>query len=96
MSKHTPTPWTAEGKSIWRDTPLQFVAITTTTRGDEVDEANAAFIVRACNARDDLLEACKAVMDAAPNLQVLARPGHGPMLDAYQLVRAAIAKAEED
>jgi len=52
--------------------------------------ANAAFIIRACNAHEDLLEACKAVMS---RFEQTGEPWmHAP---AMVLARAAIAKAED-
>lgn len=54
MSKHTPLPWQADGEVVY-----------TTVGEDETvadcwEASDAEFIVRACNAHDDLLEACKA------------------------------------
>jgi hypothetical protein len=55
---HTPTPWAIEGRPNYR-----FVAVIRLDGGDtvatHVDDADAAFIVRACNAWDDV-EALRA------------------------------------
>jgi hypothetical protein len=59
------------------------------TAEDEDEEANAQFIVRACNAHDDLVEACKAMVHAA----VQGDSALGGV--ATTLAEAAIAKAKE-
>lgn len=73
MSKHTPLPW-ATGPSGWRMTeeynqpfgiyelgkPNLITGCFKDVKGGiEVTEANAAFIVRACNSHYELLEALK-------------------------------------
>lgn len=69
MSDHTPTPWEVTG---YKDEKCVFISpanclvheIARCCRWDDTSEAaeernaNAAFIVRACNAHDDLLAAC--------------------------------------
>lgn len=63
--KHTPTPWIAEGRAIDSET---FEIATLTRNAMDMDEniitageleANAAFIVRACNTHGELLEVVK-------------------------------------
>lgn len=81
--QHTPTPWTvslADGKAIGQ-----------TDSGDELVYANsredAAFIVRAVNAHEELvaaLRACEAYMSTAPIFD-----GY---LKAVDAARAALAK----
>ena len=67
--KHTPGPWKREGYLIIvdRKTRRRCAAIasicTTATMIEKDWEANAEFIVRACNSHDDLLEACKALSE---------------------------------
>ena len=102
-AKHTPLPWklwpAAKGDDGGSGRPMitdesgaagvaQFIQ-----RIREYDRlypkeaaANAEFVVRACNAHYDLLAACKAMV----------RTGKAPAdIDAaYDLMRAAIAKAE--
>lgn len=54
-------------------------------------EDNAAFIVLACNAHDDLLEACKAVLarlDLEPDGAIF------PCSAQREMLRAAITKAQ--
>ena len=73
-TKHTPTPWKAEkGRTVMHVTGQHFVVCqisTTGYRGDtpedkrmyaERAEANAAFIVRAVNAHDELVAALEDV-----------------------------------
>ena len=84
MSKHTPLPWQADGEVVY-----------TTVGEDETvadcwEASDAEFIVRACNAHDELLAACKA-------MQIVLRSGPTTGKDlSYELglARAAIAKAE--
>ena len=59
-----------------------------------VDEANAEFIVRACNAHDELLEACKDALNLLEECPTVTResiPYDSTMWQ--QKLRAAIAKA---
>ncbi len=96
-TKHTPLPWAAQQggncSRIWGygTQPLNYpVAVC---ERDPIDingthEANAEFIVRACNAHDDLLVACKAMVQAAQQRD----PALGGV--AATLAEAAIAKAE--
>lgn len=61
--KHTPTPWLLDGFDICHHTgpaTIHVIAKTSTpVEGDE--QANAEFIVRACNAHYDLVEALQTV-----------------------------------
>jgi hypothetical protein len=92
MSKHTPLPWRAdlEGKGGWVMGPQSepsgaFVICWRPpweARSDESD-ANAEFIVRACNNHEKLLEALKEIVaDASCSAY------------AAQVADAAIVKAE--
>lgn len=73
-TEHTPTPWLIERgptgcriNSSERDTDGRNRSVALTA-GDgssypaTVNEANAEFIVRACNTHDDLLAACKEIL----------------------------------
>ncbi|KKN72119.1 hypothetical protein LCGC14_0414050 [marine sediment metagenome] len=68
-TKHTPLPWTAEPHGIFPcrysvmhgERRVAFVGAPFTTEVFPGDDA--AFIVRACNNHDDLLEAFKSVME---------------------------------
>lgn len=88
MAEHTPTPWKASGNGIHKG--IRCVATTDyidRRSGEEFKEAcaNAEFIVRACNAHDDLLAACEAICG------VFEGQEDAPL---YVLkARAAIAKA---
>lgn len=89
--KHTSTPWdlschTHDGQQL-----IEIGTATTTiaiiTEGEESwieDRANAAFIVRACNAHDELVEA----------LERATNPDHELDYDDVQFIlREALAKA---
>jgi len=63
-TQHTPTPWTARGERIVADRPIGFGGyneddILSLARSPEVRRANAAFIVLACNAHEQLVEALR-------------------------------------
>jgi len=71
--KHTPTPW----QLVKPESQYGNQAVKVNIRGNmlliasiswiegEDGKANAAFIVQACNAHDELLEAVKMVIEAA-------------------------------
>ncbi len=78
MAGHTPTPWVAvrheQDERFWdvRDVATNCSIIDTDNSGCASDpsqddvfftEANAAFIIRACNAHDSLVECLQAVVD---------------------------------
>lgn len=104
--KHTPGPWTVRrsrgvmGVSVERwaiDGPPQGLAgrwwVCTAESDEPTDEANAEFIVRACNSHDDLLAALKELLED-PDYQI-AIGGNPRAVDAMLArARAAIAKAE--
>lgn len=58
---------------------------------ETIKQANAAFIVRACNAHEELLNACKV---AEATIVRLERHAPGSANGTLDVVRAAIAKAE--
>lgn len=66
--KHTPTPWKIKNLTH-NDLPVYAVMnsqgqlIAEVPAMDEIDKANAAFIVRAVNCHEDLFKACKKVRD---------------------------------
>lgn len=94
-SKHAPTPWQ------WIDT-----GILTDAQGDEVDtcclydEADAAFIIRAVNAHDELVAALHGLLHIADALE----ESHEPLsddganccmaCDTRMAARSALAKVE--
>lgn len=71
------------------------VRIATVSRANvelPITKANAAFIVRACNSHDELLEACKRVEYFFQNITDSYK---GPnYAEAFKAVSSAIAKAE--
>ena len=100
---HTPIPWTVQcqgpspGEPRWIFGPEPgnvFIARMGSTMGshdatDEEEQANAEHIVRCVNNHDDLLAACKAVVNA-PGLM-------GPEVQwAARLCLAAVDKVEAD
>jgi hypothetical protein len=90
MSEHTATPWTIGyiGTSIYGNDRNALVCQCNTELVPGMAEANADFILRACNAYAEMLEALKA---ALPFIVISDRPESGKRL---KLVEAVIAKAE--
>lgn len=86
--KHTPTPWTANGRHIRPATGLGFIA-TCETQQSRVEEqyANAAFIVQACNAHKESVSTLREVLDYLHN-------GHVITAQLRDRIVAAIAAAE--
>ena len=70
-SKHTPGPWKVIGGTcIFAGADDETRLLAHTEEADEFEvvgfwetRANAAFIVRACNVHDELLEALQAILD---------------------------------
>jgi hypothetical protein len=107
-TKHTPTPppWEKSGDLIVKDLSYDktvtaaYYEIATTNIGHwttEQKEANAAFIVRAVNAHEELLEAVKASATMTNELLRTIDDGHWYSDDLVALrvkVLQAIAKAE--
>jgi len=103
QSKHTPTPWQVlpdpRGRLVHVETSpdnphgagLPVCSIPTRREGD------ADFIVAACNARDDLLEACRWLVNVAHDEgRAGGRPEPGEWEAAVEAGMAAIVKAEGD
>lgn len=55
--KHTPTPYEADEVKIWHK--AHCIAVTNGGHNAIDDKANAAFIARACNSHDELVDALK-------------------------------------
>lgn len=108
QATHTPVPWHIEedGDALWihdalnatiADVPPSMVMMD---GGDyeltDEDRANAEFIVRACNAHDDLLAACEQALAYFAVIEKANRgktwPAHSEKVNA-DIMRAAIAKA---
>lgn len=107
MKAHTPLPWRvfhsgSDGPRIMPDTgdkreDIKFIAMVN-GRDFHADAGNAEFIVRAVNAHDDLLEACKAslIEFEASHEVMLLNPAMRGVKEAAIIssLRAAISKAE--
>jgi len=88
-SKHTPTPWHVVDKpdSDWLDVESEHMGVCRLPR-DRFASGDAAMIVRAVNAHDDLVAALR-------NLLHEARHFGNPEMDvAKDAAEAALAKAE--
>ena len=94
-STHTPVPWISDGgirvqgNSEGHRHAIALICppppyLTSTMYA----QANARFIVRACNAHDELLAACEATANL---IEPIGRPD---VQEAHDMARAAIAKAE--
>jgi hypothetical protein len=101
MTERTPGPWKTmpverigelERISIVTDAKMVVADVLLYDPADrEEDTANAAYIVRACNAHDDLLAACEA---AEPALWILAAGGSQDAARRHTQLKAAIRKAK--
>lgn len=92
MSEHTPTPWCAvkyeSGWALIGPTSDDKIARVEKTNG----HANAAFIVRAVNAHEELLAALKETLS---ELRWTSKNGQFPGMDGtIKIAKQAIAKAE--
>ena len=68
--KHTPLPWRVETKAITHPDIGDVAVVYMINNADESvyeQEANAKFIVRACNSHYELLEACKEAYELVKN-----------------------------
>lgn len=66
MNKHTDTPWYRKMCAITPDDDMTFIIATTNPRGLAVKsieerEANAAYIVKAVNAHEELVKSLKEI-----------------------------------
>jgi hypothetical protein len=103
-TKHTPTPWIAEGQQIVAEENGYRVAIVSSphprARGKERMEdleycqGNTAFIVRACNSYHHLVAACKEVIESAEEFHRQAGISQLEEAECIKAVRAALAAAE--
>ena len=98
-TSHTPGPWkqhATPGKiyASVRGADGRCVA-DCGSRSDVIAQANAEFIVRACNAHDDLLEALEACERALDEAYFAEPDGCGCLAcESLRKARAAIAKAK--
>lgn len=92
-TKPTPGPWTVRNSYV--DGSLTHI---TSPTNDHIAIAgtpeDAAFIVRACNDREDLLAALKELL-AASLTETLLRESAGRRANARDVAREAIARATE-
>ena len=91
--RHTPGEWRT-GRKVGRTIYANDVLIGVMDRAED-----AARVVMACNAHDELLEACKASAEAfcslnCPSQWKTADYPSQPHIDVCVTIRAAIAKAE--
>lgn len=97
MGKHTPGPWTANGDMVNTKKDCLYVAKCAGDT-DEQAEANAEFIVRACNCHDELVEACKEFLKLEKFTSSLRTPDPngcwGDLCNAFAIAKSAISKAE--
>lgn len=88
---HSPTPWSVSnsGGRVQTDVttfPLTICTLETIPLPITPEiEANAEFIVKACNCHDDLLEACKMSLEYMP----------GDYINEREALKQVIEKAEE-
>jgi len=92
---HTPTPWKigaagdiCHGAGGWNGVPLHTGWVEDAWINDETAKANAAFIVRAVNSHDKLVEA----------LRLVAHSGKFQCFDddAWDVVNAALASLDQE
>lgn len=100
---HTPTPWKLEnGHSIIADHPFKGAPVATTYKLADngraqqqiPQEANASFIVRACNAHDELLAAATSALNLMRMTYSHATDIPKAADTVLPALEAAIAKAE--
>ena len=97
-TKHTPLPWTTDGrtlvqevdgKSYWSGQPyIADCLISQSMREPGNTKANADFICRAVNNHYELLEACKAALQA---MRTIEKDCHD---SAREQLKVTIARAE--
>jgi hypothetical protein len=100
---HTPTPWTAKGYDVRAGQAGRMIAYTGPhhTPDDQYpkgckleDEANAAFIVKAVNCHDELVEALENCLSAFETHYVAGEKLSDIYSARIERARAAIAKAK--
>ena len=101
-AKHTPIPWLVHRMTSTYQIPIRsengtWIGSVDAGRigGGQEGQANAEYIVRACNAYEDLLAACKSVADLLENMPskaYISVQNH----PCWGLIEAAIANAEKE
>ncbi len=108
MTKHTPLPWTIDPTGdigAWHIGSREYgpvVDLCDPMKGDQ--EANARFIVRACNSYEELVEAAKRALEAMESAWHELENGKATIGSQFikredmearmGIVQAAIAKAK--
>ena len=92
---HTPTPWRLARRSEYDlltviETEDDYIADCTEQVGDDRDEANAAFIVLAVNAHDELVAALQKIIDM--NVQY-AKDRYGDAGKAEDMACVVVARS---
>jgi len=93
MSDHSKTPWAFETQ-----TSFSHIVHGPNSESvcDVIDVCDAEFIVRACNAHDELVEAFDALVSQIAKNDFRDSHGHdAKMLKAFIDAQAALAKQEE-
>lgn len=85
VQAHTPTPWQSDNDVIFCNGHFAIAKTIKLGIPEKESKANAAFIVRACNSHEELLEACKSAL-------ILIAPTDQKALK--RKLEQAIAKAE--
>ena len=94
--KHTPLPWVIDSEWAHTITTPGGMTIAKAESNREEWQANAEYIVRACNSYPDLLDACKAVLAFGKGLALTGlgdERAHGPVL--LSKLQAVITRAEK-
>ena len=101
MTKHTPTPWTADLGGCITSSGLPIVTgrngalLATLAMNGHKGAANADFIVRAVNAHDELVAALRRMMEQPTMNPLNMTPEQRVELwAAHDQARAALAKAQ--
>ena len=97
----TPRPWFAKGRYIGTENHMSFIGECRDVNGNWTDgapaAANAAFIVRAVNSHDDLVEALKGSLVVMEMLSIPDEFGaevRAALTARIEAARAALARAE--
>lgn len=87
--KHTPTPWSDDGKRI-KGPNGETVADCRLTNGKN----DRPFIVRACNAHEELVAAAKDCLQDLSSMELVGASAHAGAVHRAKRLREIIAKAE--
>lgn len=98
-AKHSPLPWKCTRECIIDNANAPVAECDALALSQRMDEANAAFIVRAVNAHDELIAALEriAAFDDVMASNHLAQTGSYAQFDepaSVEIARAALAKAK--